>query len=223
MSLEVQELKKSFQTEAGVVSVLKGVSLKLMNGEALAVLGPSGCGKSTLLHCIGTLTTPTEGRILIEGNSPFELDEADLARFRNRHIGFVFQDHYLLPQYSVFENVLLPAFADPDKKSGKEDRARQLLERVELSHRLDHHPAQLSGGERQRTAIARALINNPRLLLCDEPTGDLDQKTADRVADLLFDLHREQESILIVVTHSRELASRFERKCSLEDGKCVAA
>ncbi|UCF39249.1 MAG: ABC transporter ATP-binding protein [Acidobacteriota bacterium] len=201
------------------VEVLEEISFRLEKGEALAITGPSGSGKSTLLHCLGTLTPPSSGTIEIEGRNPFLLEEQELARFRNNVVGFVFQDHHLLPQYSVLENVMLPALAFPSKGQGLEGRARKLLETVGLSHRLDHRPALLSGGERQRAAVARALINSPQLLLCDEPTGNLDQKNAGTIADLLFELHEEENAILIVVTHSQELAHRFSRHFAIREGR----
>ena len=218
--LKVLEVHKSFETERHPVEVLRGVSLEMQPGEALVITGPSGSGKSTLLHLIGALDEPTSGRIEIDGREPYRLLESDLARFRNQTIGFVFQDHHLLPQYSVLENVLIPTLAFSGSDSGDEDRARKLLERVCLVQRLDHRPAELSGGERQRVAVARALINGPSLLLCDEPTGSLDAASANAVAELLFELHREAGTILITVTHSEELAARFERRCDLREGRC---
>jgi lipoprotein-releasing system ATP-binding protein len=216
----VSDVHKSFATDAQRVEVLRGVSLSMARGEALAVMGPSGCGKSTLLHVIGTLDHPTTGSVEIDGRRPHDLPEPALAAFRNGSVGFVFQEHHLLPQYSVLENVLLPTLASPSGGSGKEPRARELLERVQLSHRLDHRPAELSGGERQRVAVARALINTPSLLLCDEPTGSLDRTTAEAVAELMFELHRQEGNVLIVVTHSQSLAERFERRCELREGRC---
>jgi lipoprotein-releasing system ATP-binding protein len=223
-TLTVADLHKSFQSGRRTLEVLRGVSLALGGGEALAVTGPSGSGKSTLLHLIGTLDRPTSGRIELDGRSPLDLPEPELAAFRNRNVGFVFQDHHLLPQYTVLENVLLPALA-PGADSGPavEERARELLGRVGLGDRLDHRPAELSGGEAQRVAVARALVQAPRLLLCDEPTGNLDPRTALTVAELLFELHRAHRNILIVVTHSLELAARFSRRCELRDGACVEA
>ena len=218
--LKVLEVHKSFETERLPVEVLRGVSLEMQAGEALAITGPSGSGKSTLLHLIGALDEPTSGRIEIDGREPYRLPESDLARFRNQTIGFVFQDHHLLPQYSVLENVLIPTLAFSGSDSDDEARARKLLERVALAERLDHRPAELSGGERQRVAVARALINGPSLLLCDEPTGSLDAASASAVAELLFELHREAGTILIAVTHSEELAARFERRCDLREGRC---
>ena len=226
VSLEVRDVRKTFQTgQAGSspVEVLRGVSFEMTAGESLAITGPSGSGKSTLLHLVGTLDEPTAGTIRIAEEEPFALSEPELARFRNRTIGFIFQAHHLLPQYSVLENVLIPTLAYPEQASGDpQQRARELLERVDLSHRLDHRPAELSGGERQRVAVARALINQPRLLLCDEPTGSLDQATANAVGDLLLELHASHPLILIVVTHSLELAGRFERRFELREGRCYA-
>jgi lipoprotein-releasing system ATP-binding protein len=185
----------------------------------VAITGPSGSGKSTLLHLIGTLDRPTSGRIEIDGKEPYGLPEPELARYRNETVGFVFQDHHLLPQYTVLENVLIPTLAFGGTEADGA-RARELLRRVDLSDRLDHRPSQLSGGERQRVAVARALINRPGLLLCDEPTGSLDGKTAEAVSSLLFELHGEEGGILIVVTHSLELAGRFENRLELREGRC---
>ena len=218
--LAVRDLHKSFETDAQRVEVLCGISFEMARGEALAITGPSGSGKSTLLHVIGTLDHPTSGSVEIGGRRPHDLNEPALAAFRNGTVGFVFQGHHLLPQYSVLENVLLPTLASPAGGDGKAERARELLERVELSHRLDHRPAELSGGERQRVAVARALINGPGLLLCDEPTGSLDRGTAEKVAALLFELHRQEGNVLIVVTHSQPLADRFERRYELREGRC---
>ena len=218
--LKVLDVYKSFGTESQPVEVLRGISFGLEPGEALAITGPSGSGKSTLLHLIGTLDRPSAGTIEIGGQRPYGLPERQLARYRNETIGFVFQDHHLLPQYSVLENVLIPTMAFRGGGEADDKRARELLDRVGLASRLRHRPAELSGGERQRVAVARALINRPRLLLCDEPTGSLDEKTAEAVASLLFELHGEQGGILIVVTHSLELASRFENRLELREGRC---
>ena len=214
--LKVSDIHKSFRSGSSMLEVLKGVSFTMQDGESLAIIGPSGSGKSTLLHLLGALDTADSGSIEIAGKDPFTLTELELARFRNRVIGFVFQDHHLLPQYSVLENVLVPTLAFPDDRDGKEARARELIERVGLTGRIDHRPAELSGGERQRVAIARALINRPQLLLCDEPTGNLDQETGRTVGDLLFELHREAKNLLIVVTHSRELAGRCPRRLAFQ-------
>ena len=216
----IRGLVKRFEADGVPVEVLSGADLELERGDALAITGPSGAGKSTLLHLPGRLDHPTGGTIEIGGESIHDLPEKDLARFRNRTVGFVFQDSHLLPQYTVVENVLVPTLAFPDAGSGSEERARELLDRVGLSHRLTHRPAQLSGGERQRVAVARALINAPKLLLCDEPTGSLDHKASDAVAELLFELHRAENTILVVVTHDLALAERFPRRCRLENGLC---
>jgi lipoprotein-releasing system ATP-binding protein len=220
--LALAGVRKSFTSGKRTLEVLRGVTLELLGGEALAVTGPSGTGKSTLLHLIGTLDRPTAGTIELDGRSIHDLPERELASFRNRNVGFVFQDHHLLPQYTVLENVLLPTLA-PGAESGFEieDRARQLIERVGLGDRLDHRPAELSGGESQRVAVARALVQRPRLILCDEPTGNLDPTTARSIAELLFELHGSFRSILIVVTHSMELAARFRRRVELRDGRLV--
>ncbi len=220
--LTLADVHKVYGEGDRAVTVLSGVTFELKSGDAVAITGPSGCGKSTLLHLLGALDTPTSGKMEIDGADPQGFTEPELARFRNEQIGFVFQDHHLLPQYNVFENVLIPTFAFPESAKNKASRAALLLEKVGLSPRVDHRPAQLSGGERQRVAIARALINQPRILLCDEPTGNLDRNTANSIADLFFKLHEEEKNILIVVTHSVELAGRFRRRLELREGKCVA-
>jgi lipoprotein-releasing system ATP-binding protein len=215
--LQVESLAKDFPTGRGPLVVLRDVSLTLAPGEAAVIMGPSGSGKSTLLNILGALDPPTRGRVLVEGRDPFALTEKDLAGFRNRRVGFVFQNHYLLPQCSALENVLIPTL--PQKYSeATAQRARHLLERVGLAERLDHLPAELSGGESQRVAVARALINRPALLLADEPTGNLDHRTAEAVVDLLLEVHREENAGLVMVTHSRELATRFSRRYQLVDG-----
>jgi lipoprotein-releasing system ATP-binding protein len=206
--LTVAHLTKDYTTAAGPLRILDDVSLSLGAGESAAIMGPSGSGKSTLLYLLGALDRPSSGTVKVDGEDPFTLDDAGLASFRNRRIGFVFQDHALLPQCSVLENVLIPTLVG-ERDPGAADRARQLLGRVGLSDRIDHRPSQLSGGERQRAAIARALIRQPQLLLCDEPTGNLDQASADAVADLLFELHAAQKTVMVVVTHSAALAARF--------------
>jgi lipoprotein-releasing system ATP-binding protein len=218
MSLRVEHLGKDYSTRSGPLTVLRDVNLELERGEAIAVMGPSGSGKSTLLHILGTLDTPTAGRVRLEGTDPFTLPERDLADFRNRHIGFVFQDHHLLPQCSVLENVLIPTLVAREDRAAAKSWARQLLDRVGLGDRLDHRPAELSGGERQRVAVARALIHRPVLLLADEPTGNLDRHTSQAVGRLLLELHREERTVLVVVTHSQELADTFPRVLAMEDG-----
>ena len=218
--LNVENITKQFPTSGEPLVVLRGVSLQLLTGENMAIVGPSGSGKSTLLHVIGTLDRPTSGNILFYGTDPFDLDEPQLARFRNRQIGFVFQDHHLLPQLSVLENVLVPALAAGNIEDHDNRRARLLLDRVGLYQRLNHRPAELSGGERQRVAIARALLKQPRLLLADEPTGNLDRTTARAVADLLLELQQHERSMMmIVVTHSLSLADRLQRRMELDDGQ----
>ncbi|MFQ5670268.1 MAG: ABC transporter ATP-binding protein [Acidobacteriota bacterium] len=222
-ALEVQDLAKTYGSGTRrPVAVLENISFQMAAGEALAITGPSGSGKSTLLHLLGTLDRPTSGRILWEGREPHLLPERDLASFRNRSIGFVFQDPCLLPQYSVLENVLIPARAFGRGRPEIRDRARRLIDRVGLTHRIGHRPAELSGGERQRTAVARALINGPGLLLCDEPTGSLDGGTAEQVGALLLELHRQEKNVLIIVTHNLELAGRLPRRLELAGGRCSA-
>ena len=206
--LVASSLSKQYPSAAGPVRVLDQVSFELHRGDAAAITGPSGCGKSTLLHLLGALDTPTSGSVTLDGQNAFTLNESAQALFRNDKIGFIFQDHCLLPQCTVLENVLAPTLiAKPD--SGVKDRAAFLIDRVGLSTRANHKPAQLSGGEKQRVAIARALIRNPILLLADEPTGNLDEATADSIAGLLFQLHEENQAILLCVTHSSDLAARF--------------
>ena len=223
MALTVENLTKAYPTRSGALQVLRGIELKLERGEALAVTGPSGSGKSTLLHILGTLDRPSGGRVTLDGEDPFALTEPQLADFRNRRIGFVFQDHHLLPQCSVLENVLIPTLVNKaDRAVDVEKWARELIERVGLSQRLDHRPAELSGGERQRVAIARALIHRPLLLLADEPTGNLDRHTAKAVGEMLLQMHKQENTILIAVTHSAELAGAFPRRMEMNEGKLHA-
>ena len=213
--LEVTGLAKSYPTPRGALDILSGVDLALRRGEAASIVGPSGSGKSTLLYVLGALEPPTAGTVTLHGVDPFTLATAELAAFRNRQVGFVFQDHLLLPQCTVLENVLIPTLVG-DTVDGAGDRARELLGRAGLGDRLDHRPAELSGGERQRVALARALIRRPPLLLCDEPTGNLDRAAGEVVADMLFDLHGRQETVLVVVTHNVELAARCPIRYRLE-------
>jgi len=207
--LKVDKLSKEYSTPAGPLRIVSDVSLTLPPGSAVSIMGPSGSGKSTLLYMLGALETPSSGTVTLKGQNPFLLNARQLAAFRNQQIGFVFQDHCLLPQCSVIENVLTPTMVSTSRNGDAGSRATELLKQVGLAERLDHRPAQLSGGEKQRVALARALIMRPQLLLCDEPTGNLDQKSANVVADLLLDTHQNSEAILIVVTHSKELAARF--------------
>ncbi len=227
MDVRVDKLRKSYPTPTAPLVVLDGVDLALDSGEAVAITGPSGSGKSTLLHILGTIDTPTEGDITLDGDDPFSLAEAELARFRNLRVGFVFQDHYLLPQCTVLENVLVPTFASRSRDGDgagvgdgqAEARAAELLARVGLTERVDHRPSELSGGERQRAAIARALIQRPGLLLCDEPTGNLDLRNARTMGDLLLELQENLGCTLVAVTHSVELAERFQRRFTLSGGQ----
>jgi lipoprotein-releasing system ATP-binding protein len=214
--LEVTNLTKEYPTPRGPLTILSGVSLTLSRGEAVSIMGPSGSGKSTLLHILGALEPPSSGGVTLDGVDPYRLDEKALAAFRNRKVGFVFQDHCLLPQCTVLENVLTPTLVTHSKNTFIE-RARLLLDQVGLAERVDHRPAELSGGEKQRVALARALINEPLLLMCDEPTGNLDHKSAEVVASLLVELHARQQTILIVATHSAELAAKFQRRLEMFD------
>jgi lipoprotein-releasing system ATP-binding protein len=221
VSLDVEQLGKDYPTRSGPLTVLRDVSFHLDRGESLAVMGPSGSGKSTLLHLLGTLDRPSHGTVHLDGQDPFALAEPQLADFRNRHVGFVFQDHHLLPQCTVLENVLIPTLVNKSRPADVEKWAKELLERVGLSGRLDHRPAELSGGERQRVAVARALVLRPVLLLADEPTGNLDRHSAKAVGELLLELHRQERTILVVVTHSPELAKLFPRQVEMADGTLV--
>lgn len=214
--LEVKQVSKSYTTPRGPLEILSDVSLSLSRGDAVAIMGPSGSGKSTLLYILGALEQPTAGTVTLDGRNPFELPEKQLAAFRNKQVGFMFQDHCLLPQCSVLENVLVPTLV-AETRNGVEQRARQLLERVGLRERIDHKPGELSGGEQQRVAIARALIREPLLLLCDEPTGNLDHESAESVASMLLELHRSQQTILVLVTHNAELAVKFPLRLALND------
>jgi lipoprotein-releasing system ATP-binding protein len=216
--LVVTNVTKQFPTRGEGLTVLRGVSLACELGENVAILGPSGSGKSTLLHILGTLDRPTAGTVTLGGEDPFQLSEAGVASFRNRHVGFVFQDHHLLPQLSVLENVLIPTLAEGRPDEATVARARDLLARVGLSERLEHRPAELSGGERQRVGVARSLIRQPKLILADEPTGNLDRTNALAVGRLLVDLQLEEQAILVVVTHSADLARLLQRRYELDDG-----
>jgi lipoprotein-releasing system ATP-binding protein len=219
--LSAKSISKSYPTPRGALTILTDVSLTLNRGEAVAIMGPSGSGKSTLLYILGALDAPSSGTLTIDGQNPFALGEPQQAAFRNRSIGFVFQDHSLLPQCSVLENVLAPTLVAPpsDAAAGNDQvRARELIAQVGLGDRLDHRPGELSGGEKQRAAVARALIRDPLLLLCDEPTGNLDRASADTVASLLLDLQRRRQTTLVVVTHSAALAERFPVRYEMNAG-----
>lgn len=220
-SLNVEHLTKSFPTASEPLPVLTGVSLSLSEGESVAIVGPSGSGKSTLLQILGTLDRPDTGVVSIDRTDPFSLKENELAAFRNQHIGFIFQDHHLLPQLTVIENVLVPTLASGRPSADDLARARGLLESVGLVDRVGHLPGELSGGERERVAIARALLMQPTLILADEPTGNLDRRTADQVTELLLELQKSSGAILISVTHSDSLAAAMMRRLELVDGKLV--
>ncbi len=214
------QLGKEFQTTAGCLPILTNVNLQLNRGDSLVITGPSGSGKSTLLYLLGLLDEPTTGELQMLGQDVRQLNTAQSAQFRNEHIGFIFQDHHLLPQCSVLENVQIPTLPGRGANSATEKRARMLLERVGLTERLDHRPGQLSGGERQRVAVCRALINEPEFLLADEPTGNLDPHTAESIGTLLLELSQEQNTLLVCVTHSLELANRFPQAANLRD-RCL--
>jgi len=219
--LSAERVSKSYATPAGELTVLRDVSLALNDGEAACVMGPSGSGKSTLLYILGGLEPPSSGTVRLGDRNPYQLDPDGLAAFRNREVGFVLQDHCLLPQCTVLENVLVPTLVgavDPDAPA----RARSLLDQVGLAERLHHRPSELSGGEKQRAAIARALIRNPRLMLCDEPTGNLDADTASTVADLLLAMHARHRAIMVLVTHSEALGARFPRHWTMQRGVLAA-
>ncbi len=223
--LKLLDVTRRYEAPDGAeaLTVLDGVSLDVRRGESLAIVGPSGSGKSTLLQIMGTLDRPSSGQVLLEGEDLAGLDEPRLAAVRNRQIGFVFQAHYLLPQCTVLENVLVPSLPCTDAaiRNGAGPRAERLLKRVGLGERLAHRPGQLSGGERQRAAVVRALINQPQLLLADEPTGALDQTSARQLGALLVELNKEEGVTLIIVTHARELAERMGRVLELKGGKLV--
>jgi lipoprotein-releasing system ATP-binding protein len=219
--LEVHNLSKEYPVPDGKLPVLSAINLVLNPGESAAIIGPSGSGKSTLLYMLGALEPPTAGAVLLDGVNPFTLDEKRLAAFRNEQVGFVFQDHHLLPQCSVLENVLIPTLVAGGKEQDFEAVARKLLDEVGLSQRLHHRPHALSGGERQRVAVARALVRKPRVVLCDEPTGNLDHEATETVASLLLELHRRQNTILVLVTHNQQLAQRLARRYELRDTHLV--
>ncbi|TWU56995.1 Lipoprotein-releasing system ATP-binding protein LolD [Rubripirellula tenax] len=220
-SLIVKNLSKAFPTAGDPLRVLSDLSLELASGDSLAVVGPSGSGKSTLLQILGTLDRPDTGTVTIDGADPFALAEKELAQFRNQKIGFIFQDHHLLPQLTVIENVLVPALAFGKPSPTDIGRANDLLGEVGLSGRLGHLPGELSGGERERVAIARSLLMQPTLILADEPTGNLDRKTADSVSELLLRLQQSVGAILITVTHSESLASAMADRKELVEGRLV--
>jgi len=223
--LKLEKVSKTYvgTESASSVTVLREVELELAGGDSVAIIGPSGSGKSTLLNILGTLDHPTGGRVWLAGQDLSRLEEAQLAAIRNRQIGFIFQAHHLLPQCTVLENVLVPTLAERKSKArdGAVERAETLLQRVGLGQRLHHRPGQLSGGECQRVAVVRALINQPKLLLADEPTGALDRASAQGLSRLLVDLNREEHVTLVVVTHALDLARQMDRLLELRDGQLV--
>jgi lipoprotein-releasing system ATP-binding protein len=220
--LKVDQLSKQYATPSGSLTIIDNVSFEVDRAQAVAIMGPSGCGKSTLLYMLGGLEPPSSGTVTLDGENPYSLSEAAQAEFRGKHVGFVFQDHLLLPQLTAVENVLAPALAmAKDVKADQHElqrRALYLLLEVGLEDRADHRPGELSGGERQRVAIARALMRQPSVLLCDEPTGNLDRAAAGVVSDLLVRLYQAQRTMLVVVTHSQALAERFDRRYELNGG-----
>jgi lipoprotein-releasing system ATP-binding protein len=215
--LQTQDVTKEYPTPAGQLRVLSQINLSLKRGDSVSIVGPSGSGKSTLLYILGALEPPSSGSVLLDGTNPYGLDERKLAAFRNEQIGFVFQDHHLLPQCTVLENVLIPTLVAKKENANFENRARELLQQVGLDARIHHRPHELSGGEKQRVALARALVHKPQLVLCDEPTGNLDHESTGVVAGLLLELHRIQQTILIVVTHNLELAQRLSIQYRIGD------
>jgi ABC-type lipoprotein export system ATPase subunit len=222
MLLEIENLRKCYRAPDGgdAVDVLHELDLRVDDGETVAIIGPSGCGKSTLLNIVGALDHADGGSVLVAGRDLAQLNDADLAKFRNEAVGFIFQLHHLLPQCTILENVLVPTLAQPRAdRAGLRERAGKLLDAVGLGHRLGHRPGQLSGGERQRAAVARALINQPKLLLADEPTGSLDRENAMRLVDLLLEISRKQGVAIVMVTHAAEIARRMGRALELVDGK----
>ncbi len=222
--LEARGLHKDYWLPGkGWIQVLRGLDLQIREGEVVALLGKSGAGKSTLLHLLGTLDAPTSGEVYFEGRPLFEKDEAELADFRNQTIGFVFQSHYLLPDFSALENTMMPLLVRRTDRREAEAEAEAILKRVGLGHRLDHRPGELSGGEQQRVALARALATRPRVLLADEPTGNLDPKTGEAIQELILELNRELGITAVVVTHNESLAEEFPRRLHMVEGKIASA
>ena len=219
--LEARDLHKTYKSGAKPLHVLKGINLSLEWGKTTAIVGPSGAGKSTLMHLLGGLDRPTKGKVFLDGEDLYSLKDSKCAEIRNRRIGFVFQFYHLLPEFTVLENVAFPAFIGGVKKSIAIKRARSLVNVVGLSNRASHRPGELSGGETQRAAIARALINDPEMILCDEPTGNLDSRTGQAVIDLLLELNKKEKKTIVIVTHEERIASVAHRKCHIRDGQLV--
>jgi lipoprotein-releasing system ATP-binding protein len=219
--VQVSRMTKEFVIGSQVLAVLKQVDLTLGVGEMVTIIGASGAGKSTLLHCLGTLDLPSSGSILFDGVDVVALSPPELAKFRNRTIGFVFQFHHLLPEFSALENVMMPALVARMTMREAKEKAEAMLEAVGMQHRLKHRPGELSGGEQQRVAIARALVMRPKLLLADEPTGNLDTKTSEQIHELLFRLNEEHRITMLVVTHNMDLARQMPRKIRMADGRLI--
>lgn len=217
--LEIEGLSKQYTSEASTVEVLRGLDLKIKRGEIVVIMGQSGVGKSTLLGLMATIDEPTDGKIIIDGADAFQYNEQQLAKFRNEHIGIIFQFHHLLPDLSALENVMMPRMIKGNGWQNEWDRAETLLTEVGLGHRLKHRPNQLSGGEQQRVAIARAFMNNPRLILADEPTGDLDRKNSEALFNLILELNRKYQQTFVIVTHDEMFADQAHRIVYLADGK----
>ncbi len=219
--LRVDSIFKDYFLDGKKIEVLRGISFEVSHGEMISLIGPSGVGKSTLLHIVGTIDRPTKGKVFFEDEDVFRFSEKKLASFRNRTIGFVFQFHHLMPEFTALENVMMPALIAGMFPNRASELAAEMLNRVGLGHRLEHIPGELSGGEQQRVAIARALVMNPKLLLADEPTGNLDERTASEIHELLFELNEEYGITFIVATHNSELANKLPRKWEMQEGKIV--
>jgi lipoprotein-releasing system ATP-binding protein len=215
--IEVRDIKKQY----GELPILKGISFQVKKGEIISIVGSSGAGKTTLLQILGTLDKPSYGSFSIDGVDPFQLSQKELARFRNKHIGFVFQFHQLLPEFNALENIMIPAMIGGDSKKTAQQKAEALLEQVGLSDRAKHRPNELSGGEQQRIAVCRALVNQPKIVFADEPSGNLDSKNADELHDLFFSLREKLNQTFIIVTHNPVLAQRADRTITLQDGMMV--
>jgi len=222
MEIQIQGLEKSYELDGTPIKVLRGFDLRIGAGEMISLIGPSGVGKSTFLHVLGTLDEPTKGRILYDGIDVFDLDPSAVADFRNRKVGFVFQFHHLLSEFSALENVMIPALAQRVPWSRARELARDMLDQVGLTHRVVHKPGELSGGEQQRVALARALVLEPALLLADEPTGNLDERTSAEIHDLLFKINQDRGFTAIVVTHDTRLAAQLPRRLAMDDGRIGA-